>query len=98
MTEKSTLRNIRPTSITSKNHHSSEFKRSVAIVIGINDYSCGIPPLRTARPDAKRLAAILAEDHGYEVDLLLDNVSRKRLTAMLEELSRRIEAAGILTP
>jgi len=32
-----------------------EFKQSIGVVIGINDYSAGVPRLRTAAPDAERL-------------------------------------------
>lgn len=43
------------------------FARSWAVVIGINDYGNGIPALRTAAGDARRLARILADEHDYEV-------------------------------
>ncbi len=36
-----------------------EFKRSLAVVIGINNYSNDIHPLETAKPDAEELARIL---------------------------------------
>jgi len=49
-----------------------EFHHSLAIVIGINAYAGGIPPLRSAANDARRLARILTDDHGYDVRLLLD--------------------------
>ncbi|CBN55837.1 MULTISPECIES: eIF2A-related protein [Kamptonema] len=63
-----------------------EFKRSLAIVIGINDYQNGISPLRTATNDAKELARILKEDHNYDVKLLLDTeVTREKLQILLLE-------------
>ncbi len=51
---------------------SPKFRRSLAVVIGIDRYSNGIPPLSTAVNDARRLAEILEEEHGYEVTLLTD--------------------------
>src|SRR5437773_1287425 len=48
------------------------FRRSLAVVIGINQYAGDIPPLRSAVGDATDLARTLADDHGYEVQLLTD--------------------------
>ena len=53
-----------------------DFRRSVAVVIGINDYTNGIAPLTTTTHDARRLAAILQAEHGYEVHLLVEAVTR----------------------
>ncbi|NNF58087.1 MAG: NACHT domain-containing protein [Rhodothermaceae bacterium] len=49
-----------------------DFRQSVAAVIGINAYGHGVPPLKTAVGDARRLAQLLADEHGYDVHLLLD--------------------------
>lgn len=49
-----------------------DFDRSVAIVIGINQYGHGIAPLRTAVADARAIAHRLKEKHDYEVISLLD--------------------------
>ncbi|MCI5124901.1 MAG: hypothetical protein D3925_10590, partial [Candidatus Electrothrix sp. AR5] len=52
---------------------SSEFRRSLAVVIGIDQYINGIPPLSTAVNDAVGLAEILkGKEHGYEVILFTD--------------------------
>lgn len=48
------------------------FRRSVAVVVGIDAYGDGIATLRTAVNDARALAAVLAERHGYEVITLLN--------------------------
>ena len=48
------------------------FARSIAVVVGIDRYRDGIPELRTAANDARRVGAILGESHGYEVIQLLD--------------------------
>ncbi|MEZ4426399.1 MAG: caspase family protein [Nannocystaceae bacterium] len=48
------------------------FVRSRALVIGVNDYRHGTPPLRSAVPDARSIAAALADGHGYDVTLLVD--------------------------
>ena len=44
-----------------------------AAVIGINAYANGITPLQTAVHDAQTVASCLEKDHGYRVDLLLDD-------------------------
>lgn len=68
-----------------------EFHRSVAVIIGINAYSNGIPPLRTAQADAQRLAQILGEQHDYETVLLTNDVSGSRVRSLLQkELPQRI--------
>jgi WD40 repeat protein len=62
-----------------------EFERNLAVVIGINDYTHGIPPLKTAGNDARRLAQILADDYQYEVELLAQDVTLARLNTLLTE-------------
>jgi hypothetical protein len=57
----------------------SGFKRSLAVVVGIDDYQHGIPPLKTAANDARRLAHILERDYGYQVQLLVEDVTLERL-------------------
>jgi WD40 repeat protein len=44
-----------------------------ALVIGINDYSGGVKPLQSAVTDARAIADSLRDQHGYEVELLLDS-------------------------
>ncbi|WP_019507294.1 caspase family protein [Pleurocapsa sp. PCC 7319] len=51
---------------------SPKFKRSVAIIIGIDNYQHGIPTLRTAVNDAKKISQILHNYHGYKIWGLLD--------------------------
>ncbi|MBO1347485.1 MAG: PD40 domain-containing protein [Hormoscilla sp. GUM202] len=61
-----------------------EFNRSLAVIIGINEYSNGIPRLKTAVNDAQTLADLLREKYKYEVLLLLDKeVTRDRLGDLL---------------
>ncbi len=61
------------------------FQNNIAIVIGINAYIHGIPPLRTAVNDATRLAQILKDDHGFEVQLLTDaEATRAKLLERLQ--------------
>jgi uncharacterized caspase-like protein len=48
------------------------FKHSLAVVVGIDDYKNGMPPLKTATNDARRLAQILDHDHHYSVLLVCD--------------------------
>ena len=62
------------------------FRRSIAVVIGIDGYAHGVPPLRTAVNDARRLAELLGTHHGYEVVTLLDaEATRARIVALLKE-------------
>jgi hypothetical protein len=42
-----------------------EFERNLAVIIGIDAYEQGIPPLTTAANDAKELARLLQKDHQY---------------------------------
>lgn len=62
---------------------SKAFKTSHALIIGINDYSNGITPLTTAINDAQHLATILEIDHGYNVHLVVEDVSKARLQRLL---------------
>ncbi len=64
------------------------FRKSLAVVIGIDEYGDGIPRLRSAMNDARRLGAILADEHGYEVTTLLDADATK--AAIEEVLLRRL--------
>jgi len=67
-----------------------DFQHNFAVIIGINDYKNGIPPLQTAVPDAERLAIILQnetrKDGKYNVLKLLN------ASATFDELSRLLEA------
>ncbi len=64
----------------------SEFSRSLAVVIGINNYDRGISPLQTAVNDAKHLVQILREQHKYQVWVFLDEVATlKNLHVLLEQ-------------
>ena len=45
----------------------SEFARSIAVVIGINEYSNGIAKLATAVPDAIEIASILQTNYQYQL-------------------------------
>jgi WD40 repeat protein/pimeloyl-ACP methyl ester carboxylesterase len=48
------------------------FNHSYAVIIGIDQYSGGIPKLSNAVNDAKRISEILEQDHGYDVTTLID--------------------------
>ncbi|WP_088892422.1 nSTAND1 domain-containing NTPase [Leptolyngbya ohadii] len=49
-----------------------EFRLNLAVVIGINHYQNGIPPLGTARSDAEAIAEILQSEYQYQVTLITD--------------------------
>jgi uncharacterized caspase-like protein len=61
-----------------------EFKRSVAVVIGINQYVNDIPELKTAVNDANHLALILEKNYQYQVLRLLDeDATKDKLSSLL---------------
>ena len=61
-----------------------EFKRSLAVVIGINRYINGIPELKTAVNDANELSHILEENYQYKVLRLLDeDATKDKLSSLL---------------
>jgi WD40 repeat protein len=69
-----------------------KFQYSLAVVIGIDDYRNGIPSLKTPINDARTLATILKDRHGYDVKLLLNEAaSVTALKDLLEtELPQRL--------
>ncbi|MCI5137760.1 MAG: caspase family protein, partial [Candidatus Electrothrix sp. AR1] len=82
----STSRGLTWGKASANKRQSSKFKTSLAVVIGIDRYSNGIPPLSTAVNDATKLAEILKEEHGYEVTLLIDeDVTVSRLETVFGE-------------
>jgi len=70
----------------------AKFARSLAIVIGINQYGNGISMLQTAVNDAKAIARILEQEHKYTVRLLLDQAASLQALQQLldQELTRYI--------
>jgi WD40 repeat protein len=50
----------------------SDFALSIALVIGINDYQNGVPPLGTAKQDAEAIARILEQDYRYQTHLITE--------------------------
>lgn len=68
-----------------------DINRSLAVVIGINEYSNGIPRLETAVNDAQDLAELLKEKYDYQVLLLLNHdATQSRLNDLLAHLTRNI--------
>jgi WD40 repeat protein/uncharacterized caspase-like protein/pimeloyl-ACP methyl ester carboxylesterase len=64
----------------------SNFSLSLAVVIGINQYGGDVPELSTAANDAKAVAALLRQEHGYEVKLLIDGeASLATINQLLKE-------------
>jgi uncharacterized caspase-like protein len=81
----------------------SEFERSLAIVIGINDYQNGIARLKTAVPDAGAIATILQESYQYQlihpnfetgVIVDLSATSDRLKTLFRETLPKQIKPTG----
>ncbi len=67
---------------------SARFRKSLAVVIGIDTYGEGIPPLRSAVADAEAIACVLERDHGFQVWRHFDDSARlpRLLTLLREEL------------
>ncbi|MGF1990140.1 MAG: caspase family protein [Nostoc sp. ZfuVER08] len=67
-----------------------KFYRDLAVIIGINNYSNGIPELETPVPDAKKLAKILQENYQYEAQILLnEKATLKQLNFLLEDFKQK---------
>ncbi|MBD2492295.1 caspase family protein [Aulosira sp. FACHB-615] len=67
-----------------------DFHRNLAIIIGINNYSNGIPELETPVADAEKLAKILQENYQYEVQILLnEKATLLQLTSLLTDLKQK---------
>jgi len=65
--------------------------RRLAVLIGINEYKNGIPPLRNAIRDIEAVAGVLREHHGYQVQTLADEqAGRHALIELLDRLPREL--------
>ncbi|MEG4623666.1 caspase family protein [Microcoleus sp. w1-18aA5] len=72
----------------SKSKHN--FHRNIAIIIGINDYSNGVPRLETAVPDAEEFARLMQERYQYEVHLLLnEDATLNKLKQLIDCFSNK---------
>ena len=64
----------------------------LAVLVGIDAYGNGIPPLRNAVRDVQALAQILGSEHDYQTRLLLDEqASLTGLRSLLAELPRVLQ-------
>lgn len=64
----------------------SQFKRNLAIIIGIDKYTNGISALSTAVHDAEAIAQILQHEHDYKVwGLLNEQATAQGFWRLLEE-------------
>ena len=69
--------------------------RHIAVIIGINQYDQGIPPLHTAVNDAQALADLLTQEHHYQTHLFLDEqASRLALYELLDQTLPKLVQAG----
>lgn len=65
---------------------SPAFRRSLAVIIGINDYGNGIPRLETPVNDADQIAAILERDQHFVIQTkLTSDVTRAKLATLFSE-------------
>lgn len=62
-----------------------QFEKSLAVIIGIDEYSHGIPKLRSAVNDAQKLACILESNHQYQaLSFFNAQASIKQIDDLLE--------------
>lgn len=67
-----------------------DFHRNLAVIIGINNYSNGIPELETPVADAEELAKILQGNYQYEVLKLLNEKAKLReLSSLLDGFKQK---------
>lgn len=67
------------------------FRRSLAVLVAIDCYENGIPPLRTPVADAETLAFALKRDHGFETEIIVNQqATLPRLQAYLVALQDHI--------
>ncbi|WP_373987822.1 caspase family protein [Duganella sp. BuS-21] len=67
------------------------FGHSRAVLIAVDQYSNGIPPLLTPVADATALACLLRDAHGYEVELLTDAAATLQgIRTFMERFTARI--------
>lgn len=65
---------------------SARFGRSLAVVIGIDSYGEGLSPLRSAVADAKAIAQMLHQDHGFETWCVIEmDAQLQSLRTLLHE-------------
>jgi len=65
----------------------SVFRRSLAVIVGINEYGSGIPRLETPVNDAERIAAILERDQHFVIqEKLTADVTRAKLATLFAEM------------
>src|SRR5690349_16337333 len=72
----------------------SRFGNRLAVVVGIDAYTGGIPPLRNAARDARAVADLLRKRHGYEdsIQCFDDEANLARLRCLFErELPERVQ-------
>ncbi len=75
-----------------------DFKRNLAVIIGINEYSSGIPPLTTPVADAEKLASVLQQTYKYQVATLLNSqATLSGLNALLEDFKNKKFPVGNTT-
>lgn len=67
------------------------FRRSFALLVAIDRYGNGVPELRTPVSDAEKLAEVLRRDHGFDVEVILDDkATLSALGALLDGLATRV--------
>jgi len=78
------MRHVKLPSRSPLRHVHEAFDRSVALVMGVNAYQRGIPPLNTAVPDAEAIGTLLEVEQGFTKILLRDGeVTRERVRSLL---------------
>src|SRR5262249_22985309 len=67
------------------------FHRSLAFLVGVDRYGNGVPELRSPVADAKELAAVLCQHHGFEAEIIADEqATLAGIRALLSGLPSRV--------
>jgi filamentous hemagglutinin family protein len=73
-----------------------QIERKIALMIGINDYTSGIPKLEGAIPDAVAVGALLENRLGYETRVLRD-ASKQDIVRAMNELADELDSNDSVT-
>src|SRR4051812_12833675 len=69
------------------------FRKSFAFLVAIDRYGNGVPELRSPVADAQALAEVLRRDHGFDVEVILDDkATLSALGSLLDGLATRVSS------
>jgi hypothetical protein len=69
------------------------FRKSLAVLVAIDNYIGGVPVLQTPVSDAEKLAEVLRDDHGFDTGVVKNSdATFDKLKALLAGLAARVAA------